>query len=187
MLPKMLHHILNSTISLAGANFKLSTVEPKKCINEFEFDFSVSSFKVSQLKNLAEENLEINLGTANDLEGVMNGKIDLFFEHQGKYFVLDWKSNYLGDNLENYNLAALSKAMNESNYHLQYLIYCLACKKYLQSRLPNFNYETDFGGVIYLFIRGVRNDADTGIFVAKPTLQKMEMLEKILDGNEIFV
>ena len=117
----------------------------------------------------------------------MNGKIDLFFEHQGKYFVLDWKSNYLGDNLENYGPAALNQAMNESNYHLQYLIYCLASKKYLQSRLLLFNYETDFGGVIYLFVRGVRDNSDSGIFVAKPSLQKMEMLERILDGNKVLV
>ena len=115
----------------------------------------------------------------------MNGKIDLFFEHQGKYFVLDWKSNYLGDNLENYGPAALNQAMNESNYHLQYLIYCLASKKYLQSRLLLFNYETDFGGVIYLFVRGVREDSSSGIFVAKPSLQKMDMLERILDGDKV--
>ena len=77
--------------------------------------------------------------------------------------------------------------MNESNYHLQYLIYCLASKKYLQSRLPHFNYETDFGGVIYLYVRGVREDSSTGIFVAKPSLQKMEMLEEILNGDKVSV
>ena len=113
----------------------------------------------------------------------MNGKMDLFFEHLGRYYVLDWKSNYLGAITEDYSSAALAIAMNESNYHLQYLIYTLAAKKYLESRLPAFDYETQFGGVIYLFVRGMRIGSDAGIFACKPALSKIVQLENMLMGK----
>jgi exodeoxyribonuclease V beta subunit len=114
---------------------------------------------------------------------MMNGKIDLFFEHGGKYYVLDWKSNYLGDSLEDYAPAALATAMNEHNYHLQYLIYTLAISKYLQACLDGFDYETQFGGVIYLFLRGVRGEGNTGVYTSRPTLQQIKQLESLLrDG-----
>ncbi len=75
--------------------------------------------------------------------------------------------------------------MNENNYHLQYLIYTVAVKKYLKSRLPDFNYERDFGGVIYLFLRGMRKNAHTGIFTAKPSGEKIRMMEEILKNGDI--
>ena len=74
----------------------------------------------------------------------------------------------------------LAVAMNESNYHLQYLIYTLAAKKYLEGRLPSFDYETQFGGVIYLFVRGIRYGTDAGIFTCKPSLSKIAKLEDTL-------
>ena len=71
--------------------------------------------------------------------------------------------------------------MNENNYHLQYLIYTLATKKYLESRLPDFNYERDFGGVLYLFIRGMRAGTNYGIFNCKPTIGQVEILENLFN------
>src|SRR5690606_23081407 len=115
-----------------------------------------------------------------DLEGIMNGKIDLFFQHEGLFYIVDWKSNFLGDSLESYSKKDLEITMADNNYNLQYLIYTVAVKKYLESRLPNFNYEDHFGGVVYVFIRGVRQDTGNGIFVTKPELSKIEELEKLL-------
>ena len=77
----------------------------------------------------------------------------------------------------NYTTEALEDAMNENNYHLQYLIYTVALKKYLESRLPDFDYERDFGGVLYLFVRGMRKDRNEGVFYAKPSLEMIERLE----------
>ncbi|TAE35048.1 MAG: hypothetical protein EAY66_10100, partial [Sphingobacteriales bacterium] len=179
-LLELLQHSLNTTLNIAGQSFTLSAVNAKKCINEFEFDFMVSPFKIPQLKALEDANTQINLSPGNNLEGVMNGKIDLFFEHLGKYYVLDWKSNYLGNDIENYNTNNLNQAMNHSNYHLQYLIYTLATKKYLESRLPSFNYQTQFGGVIYLFVRGLRTGQQTGVFIAQPSAKKIQLLDEIL-------
>jgi exodeoxyribonuclease V beta subunit len=118
-----------------------------------------------------------------EVMGMMNGLMDMFFEHNGKYYILDWKSNFLGDSLDNYNPTELNEAMNESNYHLQYMLYTLAAKKFLNSRLPDFNYEQHFGGVIYVFLRGVRKGKPNGIYAKKPSSDEINTLDTILSGK----
>ena len=113
----------------------------------------------------------------------MTGKIDLFFRHNGKYYILDWKSNYLGETTDQYTREHLQEAMNENNYHLQYHIYAVAANKYLANRVPDWDYDQGFGGIIYLFVRGVRNGADTGIYLAKPEKAHVEKLSALLSGR----
>ncbi len=74
--------------------------------------------------------------TFRDLEGYLKGFIDLVFEHGGRYYVLDWKSNHLGYAPSDYGPAELQAAMTEHSYHLQYLLYSLAVDRYLQHRVP---------------------------------------------------
>jgi len=106
--------------------------------------------------------------------------IDLFFEHNGKYYILDWKSNYLGDHLDYYAAGdTMKKALNEGNYHLQYLIYSMAVKNYLEARLPEFDYDKHFGGVIYVYLRGARKGTEHGIYTNRPSLEQVETLERI--------
>ncbi len=161
MLLEMLQQVLNAPIEVNGNSFKLSEVSLENRIHEFEFDFPVPEYNPSDLNSLTNENIEVRVSWDKPLEGIINGKIDLFFECRGKYYILDWKSNYLGDSLDAYSAEALAFAMNESNYHLQYLLYTLAAKKYLQSRVKNFDYNEHFGGVIYLFVRGIRSNSDS--------------------------
>jgi exodeoxyribonuclease V beta subunit len=182
-LEEMLNQVLNAPITIDDEKFKLNEVEFEKRIHEFEFDFPVPVFDPQLLNKLSDENIQVQVNFGEDLEGIMNGKIDLFFECKEKYFVLDWKSNFLGASLDVYSKEKLNDAMSENNYHLQYLIYTLAAKKYLESRLPGFDYERDFGGVIYVFLRGVRTNADSGIFVSKPSIKIIEKLEEILCEN----
>jgi len=84
---------------------------------------------------------------------------------------LDWKSNFLGDSVEDYEHQGLLDAMDVGNYHLQYHLYSLAVHKYLQSRVQGFDYERDFGGVIYVFLRGVRVGRKSGLFFTRPDLK----------------
>lgn len=181
MLRALLRHVLHATITLEDTEFKLADVSWFRRIAEFEFDFPVALFSPDVLNTLADEQTRVSVGrVGQELEGIMNGKMDLFFEYNGKYYILDWKSNYLGGTLEDYNTSALETAMNDNNYHLQYLIYTLAARKYLESRLPSFDYDTQFGGVIYLFVRGVRENGQTGIFTCKPAAAKITLLETSL-------
>jgi exodeoxyribonuclease V beta subunit len=73
--------------------------------------------------------------------------------------------------------------MSENNYHLQYHINTLAVNKYLTLRLPAFDYERDFGGVLYLFLRGVRTGKSSGVFAYKPEKETIERLDEIISGN----
>jgi exodeoxyribonuclease V beta subunit len=184
LLPPMIEQVLQATIPSAETSFTLAQIHSSNRIHEFEFDVPVSPFQVSALNDLSDEEIQVNVKGFGELEGVMNGKIDLFFEHNSRYYILDWKSNYLGDTLEDYSPTALATAMNDHNYHLQYLIYTLAVKKYLQTRFPHFDYERHFGGVIYMFVRGVRKGVTSGVYFMKPSVEKIEMLEEILEGVE---
>ena len=120
-----------------------------------------------------------------DLEGYLKGYIDLVFEHGGRYYVLDWKSNHLGYAPSDYGPAALQAAMAEHSYHLQYLLYSLAVDRYLRHRVPGYRHDTHFGGVLYLFVRGVRPDwlnADgtpTGVFHHRPTAATLARLDAL--------
>ena len=185
MLQLMLDQVFTTGINIKGAKFELANIDYHKRIPEFEFDFPVPEFSPDVLNDLSDEVSTINVKgfhelNTKQLEGIMNGKMDLFFEHLGRYYILDWKSNYLGPVAEDYSHAALAITMNESNYHLQYLIYTVAAKKYLESRLSSFDYELQFGGVIYLFVRGMRVGSDAGIFATKPSLERIEKLEGLL-------
>lgn len=180
MLQALAGNVLNTPIRLGADQILLSDISPDRRINEFEFDFAVPVFKTSELRALSDGTMEVSVKDLQEIEGMMNGKVDLFFEYHGKYYILDWKSNYLGDSLSDYSPDNLTLAMNENNYHLQYLIYTLAVKKYLESRIPGFDFESQFGGVIYLFLRGIRKGSATGIFTYKPSEEKIEALEKIL-------
>ncbi|MBW8683816.1 exodeoxyribonuclease V subunit beta [Chitinophaga rhizophila] len=191
MLRQLLEHVLQTDFTVDGRTFPLSAIIWHKRIPEFEFDFPVSAFFPDMLNGLSDEGTSVVVRRFHEhgnheLEGIMNGKMDLFFEHEGRYYILDWKSNYLGGTPEEYTPAAVAVAMNENNYHLQYLIYTLAAKKYLESRLPAFDYEKQFGGVIYCFVRGMRKGQSTGIFTTKPPLSKILQLENSLspDANK---
>lgn len=183
---ELMTHISGAQIRMPGSEiFALRDVHHEKRLAELEFDFPVSPFQLSALQEAARAaGLAVSLRDIGWAEGVMNGKIDLFFEQGGKFYVLDWKSNYLGDTPEAYTGSNLADAMQRANYHLQYLIYTLAAKKYLQKRLPGFDYERDFGGVIYLFVRGVRQDTCNGVFTAKPPAALLQQLEELFEAKK---
>ncbi|MBS2694220.1 hypothetical protein KFY51_30350, partial [Salmonella enterica subsp. enterica serovar 1,4,[5],12:i:-] len=88
-------------------------------------------------------------------QGMLKGFIDLVFCWQGKYYLLDYKSNWLGEDSSAYTRPAMEQAMAEHRYDLQYQLYTLALHRYLRHRLPDYDYRRHFGGVIYLFLRGV--------------------------------
>ncbi|HIF9541736.1 TPA: exodeoxyribonuclease V subunit beta [Photobacterium damselae] len=118
------------------------------------------------------------------VSGMLKGFIDLVFEYQGKYYVLDWKSNYLGDDPELYRGEMLKEAMRDHRYDFQYQIYALALHRFLKNRLSDYDYEQHFGGVYYLFLRGVKANEDSGIFHAKPSLELLTELEQLIENKQ---
>ena len=116
--------------------------------------------------------------------GFLTGFIDLVFRHHGRYFIVDWKSNRLGGRLRNFDPDRLDGAMRDSFYFLQYLIYTVALVKYLRLTLGTFGereYETMFGGVYYLFLRGFADArSGRGVFYEKPPFELVRQLEEVI-------
>jgi exodeoxyribonuclease V beta subunit len=167
-LIEMMKHITSTNLPCSSGSFQLSSVNMTSRLNELEFDFPVQRFNPDLLVSLCPANTPWQIKNSTSLQGIMNGKMDLFFEHDGRYYILDWKSNHLGNTLEDYTKEKVWAAMAANNYHLQYHIYTVALCLYLRLRLPDFDYHKHFGGVIYLFVRGIRENDDKGIFTHKP-------------------
>ena len=90
------------------------------------------------------------------LHGMLMGFADLVFEHGGRYWVLDYKSNSLGSTDGDYDPAALGQAMATHRYDVQAAIYLLALHRLLRSRLGrDYDPARHLGGALYLFLRGI--------------------------------
>ncbi len=126
------------------------------------------------------------------LAGYLKGFIDLVFCHADRFYVLDWKSNHLGYTAADYGQERMAAAMSEHGYHLQYLLYCVALHRYLRQRIADYDYERNFGGVLYLFVRGVRpawqaaaggERAPCGVYQHRPSASTIASLDALLAGT----
>lgn len=140
---------------------RLCDLEPGEYRAEIEFQFTLQPTRVEALLQLLHAHGIVSerdrFGLRTQLEGLMTGLIDLTYFHAGKWYVLDYKSN----RLPAYDAAAMQAAMAHSEYDLQALIYTLALHRWLCFRLgEGYDYARDFGGIRYLFCRGI--DAGAG-------------------------
>jgi len=120
------------------------------------------------------------------LSGYLRGYIDLVFRHNGRWYVADYKSNHLGPRADDYVGERLALSMAEHDYYLQYHLYTVGLVRYLRRRLPNFDYERDFGGAYYLFLRGMdpSHELGTGVFYDRPGRALIARLDASLTGDE---
>lgn len=119
------------------------------------------------------------------VRGMLKGFIDLVFRHDGRYYLLDYKSNWLGESGEAYTQEAMAEAMRSHRYDLQYQLYSLALHRYLRHRIADYDYERYFGGVIYLFLRGVDGEAgQQGIFATRPDPALIMAMDALFAGEE---
>ncbi|HDG1661208.1 TPA: exodeoxyribonuclease V subunit beta [Kluyvera ascorbata] len=119
------------------------------------------------------------------VRGMLKGFIDLVFRHDGRYYLLDYKSNWLGESGEAYTQEAMAEAMRSHRYDLQYQLYSLALHRYLSHRIADYDYERHFGGVIYLFLRGVDGEAgQQGIFATRPDPALIMAMDALFAGEE---
>lgn len=170
-------------------NTKLANLKAGDYISEMEFQMSTESFSADKISNLFHEsNLTDYANAASTLsftalQGYINGFADLIFFQNEKYYILDWKSNHLGMSIEDYSYDKMHEEMLGSHYYLQMYIYTLALHKYLNKTLPNYSYEKHMGGGIYVFMRGVNNSGDEGIYFHKPDKNVIEGMEKLVKND----
>ncbi|MGM0639261.1 MAG: exodeoxyribonuclease V subunit beta [Pseudomonadota bacterium] len=117
------------------------------------------------------------------LNGMLKGFIDLVVEHEGRFYVLDWKSNHLGRDDDAYSEAAMAEAVREKRYDLQYCLYLLALHRLLQSRLPDYDIDRHLGGALYVFLRG-QHAPSRGVYGERPSRELIEALDALFRAPE---
>ena len=115
---------------------------------------------------------------AKTVDGYLRGFIDLVACHDGRWYILDYKSNWLGDSSTAYSPAAIRRTMRDSHYHLQYLLYLTALHRYLGVKLPDYSYSQHIGGAFYLFVRGMAPDRPGhGVYYDLPAADCIEAID----------
>lgn len=175
---------------LHASGFSLNQVTWKRRINELEFYYPVAHLHHAALAKLLREHGYTSAPIQamserlnfNPLRGYMRGYIDLVFEAEGRFYLVDYKSNWLGTDAAAYQAPQLGAVMAREAYILQYLIYAIALHRYLQLRLAGYDYQQHFGGVLYLFLRGMHPDfkTDCGIFYDRPKFELIAALDRII-------
>ena len=184
---------LSSDVPSLGDLFSSAYVLP-----ECGFDFAIGSQQSEVNISYLNEVLQLQCGASSgvarkdhkkQINGVMTGFIDLLFIHDKKIYVMDYKSNTLGKSPRFYDNAAMQLAMQDSRYDLQYLIYSVAAHRYMKQRLGS-RYAFDggeysFGGIFYLFLRGMglQEYPQHGIYFSRPTAQQIAQLDAAFVGE----
>lgn len=180
VIRKMIEDLVKAPLILEEQSFNLASLKQGAWKVEMGFFLPVKEFSNQVFRNLfidtatklknneigkMLEKMHIKQG-----HGMLQGFIDMIFEHNGRYYIIDWKSNYLGNKVEAYNSTAINQAMLHHSYIIQYHLYTLALDRLLKLRLAGYNYKNNFGGVIYLFLRGVSaKSAEYGIYRNRPS------------------
>jgi len=116
------------------------------------------------------------------INGMLKGYIDLVFEHDGRYWVADYKSNWLGTDARAYDPQALRASVLASRYDLQYTLYLVALHRLLAARLPDYDYDRHIGGALYLYLRGI-DAPGAGVHRERPCRELIEGLDRLLAGE----
>ena len=184
MLADWLPALLRTPLPLAdGRAVALADLrDPSRYRAELEFWFAVNRVDTRTLDRL------VTAGTLDArprlpllpdrLNGMLKGFIDLLFEHEGRYYVADYKSNWLGADAAAYTAEAVRDSVLRERYDMQYALYTLALHRQLRARLPDYDYERHMGGVLYLYLRGV-DGAGHGVHYERLPLALIEAMDQL--------
>jgi exodeoxyribonuclease V beta subunit len=168
---------------------RLSKIPRHERLSEVEFTYPLARLTPGSLANLLDNcanvagDVRTRMGSLrfDPVEGFMRGFLDLLFRFKDRYYLIDWKSNWLGSQPADYGPEGMKRAMLEHNYYLQYHLYTLAVDLFLEKRLPGYDYETHFAGVHYIFLRGIDpQDQTRGIFRDQPAAETVRRLRTLI-------
>ncbi|QDY42879.1 exodeoxyribonuclease V subunit beta [Candidatus Pantoea soli] len=173
---------------LNAQGLQLSQVQTRDCLVEMGFYLPIEGMlTASALDALMRQDALSRQAPPLDfrqVQGMLKGFIDLVFRWQGKYYLLDYKSNWLGEHHEAYTPQAMAQAMIDHRYDLQYQLYTLALHRYLQHRVADYDYDRHFGGVFYLFLRGMDGSSPAnGVFHTRPDFGFVSQLDRLFRGQ----
>lgn len=188
-LTDWLQHLLTLPLRLGSDVQPVALCEldqPNQYRVEMEFWFACSKVDVAQMDALVRRYTHNGAPRAASetvsLNGMFKGFIDLTFEHEGRYFVADYKSNWLGVDDDAYTEQAMENSILDNRYDLQYVLYLLALHRQLKARLADYDYDRHMGGAVYLFVRGSRA-ASQGAWFTRPPRELIESLDLLFQGR----
>ena len=179
----------------AGRTGEFRLADPLPRLVELEFHFPVDGLDRRHLGALLAEHGYPDPfdrpvpdgagGSPPPIHGFLRGFIDLVVEHAGRWYVVDYKSNWLGPTPDDYASKTLNETMRAGGYTLQSLIYLVALHRYLATRLPGYEYERHIGGAFYLFVRGIDPAAgmDRGVHFDRPSPACLHALDACFGGG----
>jgi exodeoxyribonuclease V beta subunit len=173
--------------SLHPSGIRLAGVRRHARLDELEFTYPLARFDAEGLRAIlqahdfaggafADAVGALDFRTA---RGFMRGFIDVVFEADGRWWLADYKSNWLGPTVDHYALDGLPAVMAHESYWLQYLVYTVVLHRLLGLRLPDYDYDRHVGGVLYLFLRGMDPERGhaCGVFHDRPSRALVEALD----------
>ena len=194
-LSDWLQTFLNTRWHLSGfpeqpsVNFRLCDLSVNDMSVEMEFMFEANKVNTQRLDSLVRQytwgGLERPAVNFQQLQGMFKGFIDLIAKVDGKYYVIDWKSNGLGTQDADYCFDNLRGALLKKRYDLQYVLYLVALHRHLKDRIPKYDYDTHVGGAVYYFLRGFENPQTQGLIMDKPPKHLIETLDAMFSGREL--
>jgi exodeoxyribonuclease V beta subunit len=197
-LSDMVAAVLDTPLPATGGSFRLGQVAAKDRLAEMGFVFPVAAepgIDPNLLADALARHGEGPLGAPyaelvrrmdfKRFSGFLRGFIDLTLRHEGRWYVLDYKSNLLGRQVADYTPEKLTAAMTKSHYALQALLYVVATHRYLEQRQPGYSYEEHFGGVHCLFVRGMgAGSPDAGVWFHRFPAALVEELSRAFGRPE---
>jgi exodeoxyribonuclease V beta subunit len=185
-LTQWLQRLLDEPMPLPASGLSVTLGQLRHYQIEMEFWFASHQVDAEQLDHLVAR--YTHPGQARPaaqptvLNGMFKGFIDLAFELDGRYYVADYKSNWLGPDIQSYDALAMEKAILDHRYDLQYVLYLLALHRQLRARLPDYDYDRDVGGALFIFLRGASSSGH-GVYYAKPPRALIESLDALFRGE----
>lgn len=167
------------------ADFSLASLADSKCLKEMGFYFHLSRLATDRINSVLGYDPAVTKLSHKIMRGYLTGFVDLICEHAGKFYILDYKTNFLGEAIEDYSPENLVAAMQSHNYGLQYWIYTLVLHRHMKNIVPGYSYKKHFGGVMYLFVRGMSPDLPgNGVFSLLPAHDTLLELDLVIGGEE---
>lgn len=190
-----LRGVLDLQLLEGHERLRLCNVARESRRSELEFIMKVSSLNVERLASSlgtsvsgvsAEYRQELERLRFDPVTGYLRGFVDLVFELDGRYYIVDYKSNTLGDTIECYSRPRIEEEMRRHHYPVQAAIYAAAVDRWLRVARSDYDYETHFGGIFYLFLRGMVPELGpaSGIFHHRPSLEGIRDFETMLEGRK---
>ncbi|WWO96297.1 MAG: exodeoxyribonuclease V subunit beta [Candidatus Dasytiphilus stammeri] len=164
-LTKWINDILNFSL-VQEDQFSLSKIIPQNKQISWKFSLKIDSLlKLQQLNQLIQFSDPLSACSPTlyfqPFHGMLTGLIDLIVKWKDKYYLIDYKTHWLGKDQSFYTSDILKSIITANHYEWRSHLYTLALHRYLRDRLPHYNYNKNFGGVYYLFLRGMSaNNSD---------------------------